>query len=255
MRHPRLDRLMNRAGGRRRTAGRQPGTPGTGSGGGPTGPHAPRLSPDRWLGRQAATPPIASMIPIAASARRAGRLIAVKLIGSVTGILGSRLSSRSNFRANCARRFSEKLNRGRDMVRSFPWQRNLRNAHPCRGRDWSGDLTPEPGTDGAATEGRPAALACARGSLGAGDYGALFLNAKKATEAAPKVAALMARELAYDANWVSAQLVDFERLPGTSEWTMSLRAADRPWDMSTCPPADPILAFAMRFAADCGRLI
>jgi len=41
---------------------------------------------------------------------------------------------------------------------------------------------------------------------------ALFLNAKKATEAAPKVAALMARELAYDANWVSAQLVDFERV-------------------------------------------
>ncbi len=167
MRHPRLDRLMSRAGGRRRTAGRRPGTPGTGSGAGPTRPHAPRLSRPLVAGPSGCyPPPIASMIPIAASPRRAGRLIAVKLIGSVTGILGSRLSSRSNFRANRARRFSEKLNRCRDMVRSFPWQRNLRNAHPCRGRDWSGDLIPEPGTNGAATEGRPAALGLREGITG-----------------------------------------------------------------------------------------
>jgi len=40
----------------------------------------------------------------------------------------------------------------------------------------------------------------------------LFLNAKAAIEAAPKVASLMARELEYDSNWESKQLVAFERV-------------------------------------------
>jgi glycerol-3-phosphate dehydrogenase len=40
----------------------------------------------------------------------------------------------------------------------------------------------------------------------------LFLNAKAAMEAAPKVASLMARELAYDSNWESKQLVAFGRV-------------------------------------------
>jgi glycerol-3-phosphate dehydrogenase len=39
----------------------------------------------------------------------------------------------------------------------------------------------------------------------------LFLNTKVALEAAPKVASLMARELEYDSNWESKQLVDFQR--------------------------------------------
>jgi glycerol-3-phosphate dehydrogenase len=41
---------------------------------------------------------------------------------------------------------------------------------------------------------------------------ALFLNAKAATKAAPKVASLMAHELGYDSNWESKQLVDFQRV-------------------------------------------
>jgi glycerol-3-phosphate dehydrogenase len=40
----------------------------------------------------------------------------------------------------------------------------------------------------------------------------LFLNTKVALEAAPKVASLMARELEYDSNWESKQLVDFQRV-------------------------------------------
>ena len=52
------------------------------------------------------------------------------------------------------------------MVRSFPWQRNPRNAHPCRCRHWSGDFMPEPGTDGAATAMRPAALGLREGTNG-----------------------------------------------------------------------------------------
>jgi glycerol-3-phosphate dehydrogenase len=41
---------------------------------------------------------------------------------------------------------------------------------------------------------------------------ALFLNAKAALEAAPKVAALMARELEYDPGWETAQLAAFRRI-------------------------------------------
>jgi glycerol-3-phosphate dehydrogenase len=41
---------------------------------------------------------------------------------------------------------------------------------------------------------------------------ALFLNAKAATEAAPKVASLMAHELEYDSNWESKQLAAFQRV-------------------------------------------
>ncbi len=39
---------------------------------------------------------------------------------------------------------------------------------------------------------------------------ALFLNAKAAMEAAPKVASLMAHELEYDSNWESKQLAAFQ---------------------------------------------
>jgi glycerol-3-phosphate dehydrogenase len=42
----------------------------------------------------------------------------------------------------------------------------------------------------------------------------LFLNARAAVEAAPKVASLMARELGYDANWESQQLDAFRRIAG-----------------------------------------
>ena len=41
---------------------------------------------------------------------------------------------------------------------------------------------------------------------------ALFLNVKAALEAAPKVASLMARELAYDSNWESKQIEAFQRV-------------------------------------------
>ncbi len=41
---------------------------------------------------------------------------------------------------------------------------------------------------------------------------ALFLNAKAATEAAPKVASLMAHELEYDSSWESKQLAAFQRV-------------------------------------------
>jgi glycerol-3-phosphate dehydrogenase len=41
---------------------------------------------------------------------------------------------------------------------------------------------------------------------------ALFLNAKAAMTAAPKVASLMARELEYDSNWESKQLAAFEQI-------------------------------------------
>jgi glycerol-3-phosphate dehydrogenase len=41
---------------------------------------------------------------------------------------------------------------------------------------------------------------------------ALFLNAKAALEAAPKVASLMAHELEYDADWELTQRADFERV-------------------------------------------
>ncbi len=40
----------------------------------------------------------------------------------------------------------------------------------------------------------------------------LFLNAKAAMEAAPKVAALMARELQYDSDWESKQIQAFQRI-------------------------------------------
>jgi glycerol-3-phosphate dehydrogenase len=40
----------------------------------------------------------------------------------------------------------------------------------------------------------------------------LFLNAKAALEAAPKVASLMARELEYDSTWEWKQLADFHRV-------------------------------------------
>jgi glycerol-3-phosphate dehydrogenase len=41
---------------------------------------------------------------------------------------------------------------------------------------------------------------------------ALFLNAKAAMEAAPKVASLMAHELEYDSNWESKQVAAFQRV-------------------------------------------
>jgi glycerol-3-phosphate dehydrogenase len=41
---------------------------------------------------------------------------------------------------------------------------------------------------------------------------ALFLNAKAALEAAPKVASLMARELGQDANWERKQLAEFQKV-------------------------------------------
>jgi glycerol-3-phosphate dehydrogenase len=41
---------------------------------------------------------------------------------------------------------------------------------------------------------------------------ALFLNAKAALEAAPKVASLMTRELGYDSNWQAAQLAAFKQV-------------------------------------------
>jgi glycerol-3-phosphate dehydrogenase len=41
---------------------------------------------------------------------------------------------------------------------------------------------------------------------------ALFLNAKAALEAAPKVASLMTRELEYDSNWQAAQLAAFKQV-------------------------------------------
>jgi glycerol-3-phosphate dehydrogenase len=40
----------------------------------------------------------------------------------------------------------------------------------------------------------------------------LFLNAKAAIEAAPKVASLMAHELGYDSTWESKQLAAFQRV-------------------------------------------
>lgn len=43
---------------------------------------------------------------------------------------------------------------------------------------------------------------------------ALFLNTKAALAAAPKVAALMARELGYDSQWESKQLDEFRRVAG-----------------------------------------
>jgi glycerol-3-phosphate dehydrogenase len=41
---------------------------------------------------------------------------------------------------------------------------------------------------------------------------ALFLNARAALEAAPKVASLMARELRYDGSWESNQVAAFEQI-------------------------------------------
>ena len=43
---------------------------------------------------------------------------------------------------------------------------------------------------------------------------ALFLHAKAAREAAPRVASLMAQELLYDADWKARQLVAFEQVAG-----------------------------------------
>jgi len=41
---------------------------------------------------------------------------------------------------------------------------------------------------------------------------AVFLNAKAALDAAPKVASLMARELGRDANWELAQVAEFQKI-------------------------------------------
>ena len=58
---------------------------------------------------------------------------------------------------------------------------------------------------------------------------ALFLNAKAAMEAAPKVASLMAHELGYDANWESKQLAAFQQVARHFKLSRkSPEPADRP---------------------------
>jgi glycerol-3-phosphate dehydrogenase len=57
---------------------------------------------------------------------------------------------------------------------------------------------------------------------------ALFLNAKAALKAAPKVASLMAHELTYDSNWESTQLAAFEQVAKHFTLEKEPGAADKP---------------------------